>query len=554
MPFNIQELVRPATGRWRADPRWWARAAVLAVLYSLAYLLLDRLDTFDFVKGVEISPWEPVIPFLIAAVFEFGLPIIPLTILLPWLAVVVNEGADPLGFLALSALVCIGGVYTGTGLLLRRALRNRAVNSISGFARLMITLAAGALLCAALLALAQVHAGKISLDALPSALVTEWIDDLSIAVVMLPLYLLWRTREGLQLRQLRPRLGELFLLLLTLVVVFSVTFGLLAPVDLQLFYLFFIPVAWTALRFGEGITSIAVVALQLGIVLVLADRGAAQAVVEIQLLLLVLAGTGLFMGIAVSNNNRLARLVVTRDEQLAWVNRSTGIMELNTAIAHELNNPLAAVSNYLRAATLLLERPEVDQQRVQDTVHKALGEANRAVEVLGELRAFYRSGAVNREPLEPRRLIDDSVAVLQTKLQQWGIKCTVNGPADIPRIEADATQLSVVLHNLLGNACDAVKDMDAGRKSVALRVEHVGDEVRFSIEDRGRGIPPAIQPQLFWPLNSAKPSGMGLGLAISRSLVEANGGRIWLERSDANGTCIAFSIPVWQGAGSEQMA
>jgi len=371
---------------------------------------------------------------------------------------------------------------------------------------------------------------------------------------VLPLYLLWRSRDGLQLRQLRPRLGELLLQFLTLTLVFSVTFGQLASVELQLFYLFLIPVAWMALRFGAAITAIAVLLLQVGTVLVLANHGAAQTVVEIQLLLLVLAASGLFMGIAVTNSNRLARLVATRDEQLAWVNRSTGIMELNSAIAHELNNPLAAVSNYLRAATLLLERPAVDQQRVQSTVHKAMGEANRAVEVLGELRAFYRSGTVHREPLEPRRLVDDALAVMQAKMQQWGISCLVRGAADVPRIEGDATQLSVVLHNLLSNACDAVKDMDAGRRSVALAVERAGDEVRFSVEDQGRGIAPTIQAQLFWPLNSTKPAGMGLGLAISRSLVEANGGRIWLERSNAHGTCIAFSVPVWTGAVPEQKA
>ena len=414
--------------------------------------------------------------------------------------------------------------------------------------------AVGVLLTATLLALVLVHGGRISPDALPSWVVTEWIDDMSIAVVMLPLYLLWRTRDGLQLRQLRHRLGELSLQFLTLALVFSVTFDLLAPSELQLFYLFFVPVTWMALRFGAGITAIAVVLLQVGIVLVLANRGAEQTVVEIQLLLLILAGSGLFMGTVVTNSNRLARLVASRDEQLARVNRSTGIMELNSAIAHELNNPLAAVSNYLRATTLLLDRPAVDQQQVRSTVHKALGEAHRAVEVLGDLRAFYRSGTVHRERLEPHRLIDENLRALQAKLQQWEIHCAVSGLANIPPIEADATQLSVVLHNLLSNACDAVKDMDAGRKSIALRVEHAGDEVRFSIEDQGGGIAPAIQAQLFWPLNSAKPAGMGLGLAISRSLVEANGGRIWLERSDANGTCIAFSVPVWRGPVPEQLA
>ena len=260
------------------------------------------------------------------------------------------------------------------------------------------------------------------------------------------------------------------------------------------------------------------------------------------------------MGIAVTNSNRLARLIAAKDEQLAQVNRATGIMELNSAIAHELNNPLAAVSNYLRAATLLLERPDTDQQLVHGTVRKALGESTRAVEVLGKLRAFYRGGTVQRERLAPRRLVDESLATLQAKLRQWGINCQVQCDADIPDIEGDAMQLSVVLHNLLANACDAIKDLPAGRRLVGVRVERLGDEVRFSVSDQGEGIAPAARSQLFWPLSSTKPAGMGLGLAISRSLVEANGGRIWLERSDAGGTCIAFSVPTGSHAGQERIA
>ena len=171
MPFSIHALMRPAIGRRSPNLRRLLRAVLVVVLYSLAYLLLDRLDTFDLVAGTEISPWEPVIPLIMAAVIEFGLPIAPLTILLPWLAEIINERADPLGLQALAALVCIGCVYTGTGLVLRRTLRNRDVNTISGFALLLITLAVGALLSAGPAVLVQVHGGTLSPDALPSALV-----------------------------------------------------------------------------------------------------------------------------------------------------------------------------------------------------------------------------------------------------------------------------------------------------------------------------------------------------------------------------------------------
>ncbi len=554
MPSNIHNLMRLAIWRQRPGMRWLLGAALVAVLYSVTYLLLDRVSTFESVQGTEISPWELAIPLMIGAVIEFGVVIAPLTILLPWWAEIVNRDGHPFGITALAAMICIGCINTGMGLFLRRALRPDRVNSLSGFTLLLVTIAIGELAGATLFSMALLHSGALTREALMPAVVTDWIGDVSGIVVVLPLVLLLRTREGLQLRQLRLHLGELLLQSLTLALVFCVTFVWLATTQLQLFYLFFVPTIWIALRYGAGVTAIAMVLLQVSVVVILATRSAAQPLVAIQLLMLVLAGTGIFMGIAVTNSKRLARLVAARDEQLVRVNRSTGIMELNSTIAHELNNPLAAVSNYLRAASLLLERPAIDQQLVRSTVHKAVDEAHRAVEVLGELRAFYRDGALKQEQLEPRKLVDDTLAALQARLWQWGISCSVSSAADIPLIKADAMQLSVVLHNLLINACDAVKDMDTSHKAITLTVQRSGDEVRFLIEDQGGGIAVASGAQLFWPLRSTKPAGMGLGLAISRALVEANGGRIWLERSAANGTCIAFAVPVWQGPVQEQLA
>jgi signal transduction histidine kinase len=534
--------------------RWLLGAAVVALLYSLGYLLLDRVSTFDSVQGTEISPWEPAIPLLMYGVIEFGLPIVPLAIMLPWLAEIVNRDAHPFGVPALAAIACIGCAYTGMGLFLRLALRRYPINSITGFTLLLATLAVGALAGSALYAMALLHDGALRAESLPVAVVTDWIGDMSGVVAVLPLVLLLRSSEGPRWHELRSRMGELLLQLLVLGLVFSATFGWLATTRLQLFYLFFVPVIWIALRFGDTVTAIAVALLQASVVLVLATRATAQPLVAIQLLILVLACTGLFMGIAVTTSNRLARLIAAKDEQLALVNRATGIMELNSAIAHELNNPLAAVSNYLRATTLLLERPDTDQQLVHGTVHKALGEASRAVEVLGKLRAFYRGGVVQHQQLAPRALGEDALATQQTKLRQRGIACELHCDPAMADIEADAIQLSVVLQNLLANACDAVGDLPPIRRRIALHIERRAGEVLFTVADRGEGIPPAARTQLFWPLSSSKPAGMGLGLAISRSLVEANGGRIWLERSDSDGTRISFSVPVWSPVVQEHIA
>jgi two-component system, LuxR family, sensor kinase FixL len=220
---------------------------------------------------------------------------------------------------------------------------------------------------------------------------------------------------------------------------------------------------------------------------------------------------------------------------------------MNSAIGHELNNPLAALVNYLRSASLIAESPGFDHGVLQSTLNKAQGEATRSINVVRKLREFFRSGVVRRERLDPRVLATDAVAAVQMRFRQANITAVVETSPDTPSVEADPLQLVMVLQNLLSNAYDAVNAIESGPRRVAVAVAHSGDEVRFSVTDTGSGIPQELRDQLFRPVSSTKAVGMGLGLAICCSLVEANDGRISLLHSGAEGTSIAFWIPVVMG-------
>jgi signal transduction histidine kinase len=138
----------------------------------------------------------------------------------------------------------------------------------------------------------------------------------------------------------------------------------------------------------------------------------------------------------------------------------------------------------------------------------------------------------------------EGLAAMQIKLRAAGMDADLEVEADLPLIAADPLQLSMVLQNLLANAYDAVCSSGPRRGRIAVVVTRRANDVIFSVEDSGCGIPERLHDQIFRPVTSTKSTGMGLGLAICRSLVEANEGRIWLVRSDASGTCIAFSIPL----------
>jgi two-component system sensor kinase FixL len=306
----------------------------------------------------------------------------------------------------------------------------------------------------------------------------------------------------------------------------------------------FLPIIWIALRWGAGVTAVALVCVQLGIVIFVAQQNTAESFLAIQVLMILLASTGLFMSISVSETARVSLLMRAKDVELSNLNARMAVSEMNSAIGHELNNPLAALVNYLRSASLIVESPGFDHGVLQRTLNKAQGEATRSINVVRKLREFFRSGVVRRERIDPKALAVDAAAAVQMRFRQANITAVVETSPDTPLIEADPLQLVMVLQNLLSNAYDAVNAAESGPRRVAVAVTHSGGEVMFSVTDTGSGIPDGLRDQLFRPVSSTKAVGMGLGLAICRSLVEANEGRISLLHSGAEGTSIAFWIPV----------
>jgi two-component system sensor kinase FixL len=526
----------------------WYRAAGLSLVFLVIYVLLDRVSYIHDLDHTEITAWSPNVAFLVAAVMYFGVRIAPLTILAPGLAECVVRSGEPLSAAVIGAILCIGCIYTLAGILLRRWLRRDWQPTIGWLAALSIVIAVSALVEALLYSGILVHTGRLAAGSLLTAVRTEWVGDVNGIIILVPLLLILYFGEAGKLREARAHLGLLALQAVALICVFLVSFPEAwgAPVDdyNTPFYLLFLPIIWIALRWGAGMTAIALASLQVGIVMFVAEQNTAESFLVIQVLMVLLAGTGLFMGISVSETTRVSLLMRSKDIELSNLNARMAVSEMNSAIGHELNNPLAALLNYLRSASLIAESPGFDHAVLQHTLDKAQGEATRSINVVRKLREFFRSGVVRRERLDPKRLAADAAAVVQMRFRQANITAVVETSPGTPFVEADPLQLVMVLQNLLSNAYDAVQAVEFGSRRVAVAVTHSGTEVMFSVTDTGAGIPYELREQLFRPVSSTKAVGMGLGLAICRSLVEANDGRIALLHSGAEGTSIAFWIPV----------
>ncbi len=533
----------------------WLKAIGLSALYLIIYLLLDRLSYSYDLSHTEITPWTPGVAFLVAVVIHHGARAAPLTILAPGIAEFALRDGAPLGSAVLGAVLCVGCVYTLAGVLLRALLRKDWQPTIGWFAKLSVVVASSALLDAVLYSAILVRTGNLTGGSFLTAVRTDWVGDVNGIIILIPLSILLRFGESGWLREARNHWGLLALQGAGLAFVFLITFPEAwgAPIDDSRtpFFLLFLPIIWIALRWGASITAIALALLQLAIVVFVAEQNTAESFLAIQFLMVLLAFTGLFMGISVSETARVSQLMRSKDVELSNLNARMAVSEMNSAIGHELNSPLAALVNYLRSASLILETPGFDHATLQSALHKAHGEAARSVDVVRKLREFFRAGVVSRERLDPKTLAAEALAAVQARFRRADVVTVLETAHDIPGIEGDPLQLAMVLQNLLGNAYDAVLGNGLRSKRVAVAVRRSGDDVMFSVTDTGRGIPDSLRDQLFRPVSSTKAVGMGLGLAICRALVEANDGRISLVQSGAEGTSIAFWIPVAAGATRE---
>jgi two-component system sensor kinase FixL len=228
--------------------------------------------------------------------------------------------------------------------------------------------------------------------------------------------------------------------------------------------------------------------------------------------------------------------------ELVHVSRLTALGEMASSLAHELNQPLTAISNYLKGSKVLLGREEVPHARVAEAVDKAADEALRAGQIIRRLRDFVARGETERKVESLSKLIEEASALALVGAKEYGIRVRFDFDRKVDLVLADKVQVQQVVLNLIRNAVDAMTGGE--RRDLVIAILPSGEtmaEVR--VADTGPGIDPEIAAQLFQPFVTTKRTGMGVGLSISRTIVEAHGGTIWVEPTVGGGATFRFTLP-----------
>jgi two-component system sensor kinase FixL len=228
-------------------------------------------------------------------------------------------------------------------------------------------------------------------------------------------------------------------------------------------------------------------------------------------------------------------------EQLAHVARVGTLGEMAAGLAHELNQPLTAMHF---EATAALELPAGDAaEGMRQALATIADQSLRAGEIVKRMRTFARRGEARREVTDVTPLIHEVLALLAHDLRLNGI-ATAETIEDVPFVLVDRIEIQQVLVNLIRNAIEAMTHTPLRDRRLSIDVRQADGRVRVSVGDTGRGIDPDIKPRLFHPFQSTKPSGLGIGLSICQTLIEAHGGRMGTAPSAESGAVFFFELPL----------
>jgi C4-dicarboxylate-specific signal transduction histidine kinase len=233
---------------------------------------------------------------------------------------------------------------------------------------------------------------------------------------------------------------------------------------------------------------------------------------------------------------------------LARVNRVTTMGELTASLAHEVNQPIAATLTNANTCLRWLARDVPDLEEARAAAMRIVKDQTRAADIVSRIRLGFKKGIHQQELIDVNEIIREMIVLLRGETTRYSISIRTELAADLPQVLGDRVELQQVLMNLMMNGIDAMKEVD-GSRELAIKSQRAEKEgLMMSVTDTGVGLPPQQEEQIFHAFFTTKPHGTGMGLRISRSIVESHGGRLWAADNPPRGASFHFTLPAKVGA------
>jgi signal transduction histidine kinase len=520
-------------------PQFWGTGAVFVIIY-FALNLLTEWHEFD---RLGITLWSPDDGLSLALLLEtvaFA-PFVFLAAVLVDLSIAgVHRGIST----TMAAELCLTTAYVGIALVLKNALkfdvRQFRLPDVVAF---LLLIPAGVALAAFIYCGVLYLGGELSSDKVFVAMVHCWIGSALGIVTIIPAATAIFTYASRPWRWSSNTLFTIFIFALGI----GLGFAALVGVGDKLYYLFnllFLPVIWVAMREGYAGVALALVTIQLTLAVLTAFFAYSTTDFAIlQLLMLVLSITGLLLGAVTTERKDAALRLREQTRELARMVSNARAGAMGMALAHEVSQPLSTVATYLHAARRLLQA-SVASEPVMDALVKAEAEAHRAREVLERIRDFVSNGNLDLTAVDVSALAEKIGALCREEAAARGVLVEVDNMGLVPLVEADGVQIEQVLINLVANAIDAAAERPDARGRVIMRVAAKSDSVMLRVEDNGCGVTSELADNIFDAYQTTKPRGMGLGLHLSRRIIQRHAGRLWWEPITTGGARFVVELPI----------
>jgi len=531
--------------------------ALIPIGLILLYLGLEWLSFLHEHAGLPVTPWNPALGMMFAVLIlkgaRYGLVLFVSVALAE--ALVLHSWLGWPVVLTVAAIVAAS--YTAVASLARNLLRTGTPGFHTRDIAIVISSGlAGAILSSSLLAtlmLSILHLDSGAMLRTAGLLVLG--DSIGIAVVT-PLALRMVGRRDWESASIVPTrlLIELAAYAIVIVLALAIIMKPEQPLRQSLLYLLFLPVVLAAVRHGIDGACAALTIAQLALVGFLHLYGFDLArFTEYQLLMLVMTVTVLLVGAVVSERDAAdvaardaARRLQELQNEAARTARLNLVSGMAAALAHEVNQPLTAARALARSVGQLVGAEDGDRSRVTRNVAAMVEQIDHAAGVVRRMRQFLQRGEPDVTAVDPRRLVEDALALIQTHASEEHIAISVTTRGVPPLVLADRIQIQQVVINLVRNAIDAITETGRtdGRVTIEIAGGAPGRDLEIGVRDNGAGIAPDLRDTIFVPLSTTKEHGLGLGLSICQTIVQAHGGRIWAGSTSPEGTEIRFSLPI----------
>jgi len=546
----MRELDRQVQGANAAAQLWgrpgpelggWLRSAAV---YVVGYSAINAFTHSLVFARTPITLWSPDDALSVVMLLESSLytPLVLATSILVDLTFA-PASVSRLSILLSDFIVTFG--YLLIAVLLRDAFRfDIRKATFSNVIALLAVAPASAIVTGALYCGALYISGALKASELLSGLQYFWIGDAVGMIVLIPAIVAVYDTSS---RGEWPAFARPSRALLTAALLFGssliITASLTIPSSRYLFSLMFLPTIWVGIRYGYNAVALTLLLTQL---ILLGLMGAFHVSIEIfasfQTQMFILAATGQLLGVAVTERESAMRDLTRQQADLARLTAQATTAALAAAFAHEISQPLSALSGYVHAARRLLAGPG-GAEAAAGALQKAEAETRRTGEIVTRIREFVASGKLDLAACDLGAIASKIVALNRDEARARGVTLTLEAPAQPMTGAVDRIAIEQALNNLVVNAIEAAANPQAAG-AVAVRVRAEGEWLRISVEDDGPGVADEIVDHLFEAFETTKPHGMGLGLTLVNQIVKQHGGHLNWRRREPAGAVFLIDLPI----------